>query len=213
MANYFPPEPKKDAFNCPYCGVYAHQTWHDYVVYGDGTYTNFYTAGTLKELSVSKCSHCGNIVIWDQKNMLKPAKMAVPDPSEDVPKDIKEIYIEAGKVLIYSARASGALMRLALELLLQQINKNDLKLNENVNKMKESNISGPLIKALTILRVNGNDIMHTGVINIFEKKEDITYLFDLFNMIVEELITRPKKLDESYSRIPESKRKQAENMK
>jgi hypothetical protein len=55
--------------------------------------------------------------------------------------------------------------------------------------------------------------MHTGVINIFEKKEDITYLFDLFNMIVEELITRPKKLDESYSRIPESKRKQAENMK
>ena len=43
-----------------------------------------------------------------------------------------------------------------------------------------------------------------------KKKDDVLYLFDLFNMIVEELITRPKKINESYSKIPESIRKQIE---
>lgn len=57
-----------------------------------------------------------------------------------------------------------------------------------------------LMKALTILRVNGNDIMHMGEINILETTEDVTYLFELFNMVVEELITRPKNLENSILR-------------
>ena len=48
---------------------------------------------------------------------------------------------------------------------------------------------------------------------IFETAEDVTYLFELFNMIVEELITRPKKLGELYTRIPESQRKRVEKQK
>ena len=101
-------------------------------------------------------------------------------------------------------------MRLALEQLLQNINNNKLKLYENVNNLIASNIPEPLIKALTILRVNGNDIMHTGEIKIFENNQDVLYLFHLFNMIVEELITRPKKVKELYDKIPESIRKQTE---
>lgn len=218
MADYFPPELNKDAFNCPLCGVYAHQTWYSDVAYGKGRtgalgqhvsdFDNYFEG-----LSVSICSHCKKEVLWYKENILLPRKMTVPAPSKDVPQRIRDIYIEAGKVHIDSPRASGALMRLALELLLQDYYKNDLKLNENVNKLKETKIPDELIKALTILRVNGNDIMHTGEIAIFENKEDALYLFYLFNMIVEELITRPKKLDESYNRIPESKRKQVENKK
>ena len=139
--------------------------------------------------------------------------MTVSPPSGDVPVDIKKIYNEAGLILNDSPRASGALRRLALELLLKVINKNDLVLNDNIGKLIESKAPEQLIKALTILRVNGNDIMHTGEIKIFEKTEDVTYLFELFNMVVEELITRPKKIGEFYTKIPESQRKQVEKQR
>ena len=131
-------------------------------------------------------------------------------PSDDVPVDIKKIYNEAGLILNDSPRASGALMRLALELLLKDVNKNKLGLNDNIDKLIESKVPEQLIKALTILRVNGNDIMHTGEIKILETAEDVTYLFELFNMVVEELITGPKKLGELYTRVPESQRKRVE---
>ena len=171
----------------------------------------FRSGGILGGLSLSICYHCKKKVLWYKENMILPRHMTVPEPSEDVPQKIKEIYIEAGKVLIDSPRASGALMRLALEQLLQEINKNDLKLNENVRKLIEFGVPHQLIKALTILRVNGNDIMHTGEIKILQKKEDVLYLFELFNMIVEELIIRPKRLNESYGKIPEIIRKQIED--
>lgn len=47
--------------------------------------------------------------------------MAVPPPSDDVPVNIKKIYNEAGPILNDSQRAYGALIRLALELLLKVI--------------------------------------------------------------------------------------------
>lgn len=218
MADYFPPDVKKEAFNCPHCGVYAHQEFNPIVAYGY-TSNNAYsgkhiiTRGYLENFVISKCTHCKQIIIWNQESMLFPRKMIVQDPSDNVPEKIKDIYIEAGKVLMDSPRASGALIRLALELLLQHVNKNNLGLNENVKELIKSNIPEDLIKAMTILRVNGNDIMHTGEIKILEKEEEVAYLFDLFNMIVEEMITRPKKLNESYKRIPESIRKEIENKK
>ena len=215
MADYFPPELYKDAFNCPLCGVYAHQTWHTDVAFGNfptGIYGDkpFNYHGTFLELSVSICSHCSEKVLWYKEKMLFPREMTVPDPPKDIPPKIKEIYNEAGKVLIDSPRASGALMRLALEQLLQNINKNELKLYDNVKILITSNIPEPLIKALSILRVTGNNIMHTGEIETSENNMDVLYLFDLFNMIVEGLITNPKKLNDSYNKIPESIRKQIE---
>ena len=218
MVDYIPPKFNEKAFNCPYCGVYAHQEWFSGVGYGNlarqymGDIVDVVgIKGKLDGMSVSVCSHCDNKVLWLNENILLPRNLPVPPPPEDTPLEVKRIYIEAGMVLNDSPRASGALIRLALELLLQNINKNKLSLNENINKLMESGITQQLIKAVSILRINGNDIMHTGVIKILENKDDVVYLFELFNMIVEELIEEPKKLNEIYNKIPESKRKQIEN--
>ena len=218
MVDYIPPKFNEKAFNCPYCGVYAHQEWFSGVGYGNlarqymGDIVDVVgIKGKLDGMSVSVCSHCDNKVLWLNENILLPRNLPVPPPPEDTPLEVKRIYIEAGMVLNDSPRASGALIRLALELLLQNINKNKLSLNENINKLMESGITQQLIKAVSILRINGNDIMHTGVIKILENKDDVVYLFELFNMIVEELIQEPNKLNEIYNKIPESKRKQIEN--
>lgn len=38
-------------------------------------------------------------------------------PNDDMPKCVKEVYMEAREVFVYSKRASAALLRLALQLL------------------------------------------------------------------------------------------------
>ena len=219
MSDYFYPALNKQDFNCPYCGVYAHQTWYPVVEYGrmEGSplsYNTFFKSyGGLVDLRISQCHHCKHLVIWQNEKMIIPRKNVVPPPDNSLPGNIKEIYIEAANVLNDSARASGALMRLALELLLQHINGNTLKLNDNINELIKKNVPGPIIKAASILRVNGNDILHTGEIKVFEKREEVVYLFELFNMIVEELILGPKKLNEFYERIPESVKEKIEKSK
>ena len=211
MVEYFSPELNKGAFNCPYCGVYAHQKWYIDIAYDKFEYDkNSHSYNKIIGLSVSICSYCSKIALWHYGKILLPQNLPVPNPPEDTPPEVKNIYIEAGNVLNDSPRASGALIRLALELLLQNINKNKLSLNENIKKLIERKIPEQLIKALSILRVNGNDIMHTGEIKITENKDDVVYLFEIFNMIVEELIEEPKKLNEFYKKIPESKRKEIE---
>ncbi len=219
MPNFYPPALNRSDFNCPHCGVYAHQTWYPEIEYGhlkgySSTHdTYFQSYGSLADLKISECYHCKQLVIWQNENMIIPRKMDVPHPADSLPMDIKDIYSEAGEVLNDSTRASGALMRLALELLLQHINGNTLKLNDNINELIKKNVPGPIIKAASILRVNGNDILHTGEIKVFEKREEVVYLFELFNMIVEELILGPKKLNEFYERIPESVKEKIEKSK
>ncbi len=141
MARYYQPRVNTYAFNCLHCGVYAKQDWYFTFVYGNADKDNpnqTYNRKKLEEMKVSKCTHCDDIVIWSRENMLIPRGMEVQEPPGDVPDKIKEIYIVAGKVFNDSPRASGALIRMALELLLQFINKNDLGLDKNITELIKS---------------------------------------------------------------------------
>ncbi|NVM29297.1 MAG: hypothetical protein HWN65_10700 [Candidatus Helarchaeota archaeon] len=59
-------------------------------------------------------------------------------------------------------------------------------------------------KALDLLRVIGNNAVHPGVIDIKDDKDTAISLFNWLNMLVENLITEPKKIDEFYDKLPNS---------
>lgn len=220
MDQHVPPKLNKDAFNCPYCGAYAHQSWYpigavgevirSWGLPGDGLYLDHPII--LHGISASSCFHCKKIAIWDGDGILIPKTINVPSPSDDLPVDVKKMYNEAGSVLNDSARASGALMRLALEALLKKVGNSDKGLYENIDEItSRSNLPAEIRDALHIIRVNGNNAVHVGQIGLSEKREDVLFLFDLFNMITEELVTRPKKIKDTYNKLPESIRKQIES--
>lgn len=224
MVKYYPPELNKSEFNCPYCGVYSHQSWYPAIIYGersddiyyylaDMVRTHYKSAGTLSDFSVSECSHCHQLAIWLNDKMLVPRTISVPPPSELLPEKIKELYNEAGTILNDSPRAAGALIRLALELLLKQVNNNDQKLYDNIDVLIKKGVPEEIIKAMTLLRHSGNEMLHAGEISIIESRDQVLFLFELFNMIAEDLIERPKRLNEAYNRIPESIRKDVERKK
>lgn len=203
------PDLHKDAFICPHCGAYAHQKWYEYVKFGhmmklsrNDTY-NFIIEDGFGDMRVSRCQRCFGSVLWSGQNIIFPGRMIVPQPSELLPPKIREVYTEAGQVLEYSVRASGALIRLSLELLLQHIKKNQERLNANIGLLMKEGIPKKIQKSLDFLRASGNSSVHPKKVNLVEKREDVLFLFGLFNMVCEELIVRPSEIDQAFESLPE----------
>ena len=72
-------------------------------------------------LSTSKCDHCGKYSVWVEEELIYPRTLWMPEPAEDMPDKVKQIYNEAREIEQASPRAAAALLRVALEELLNLI--------------------------------------------------------------------------------------------
>lgn len=60
-------------------------------------------------------------------------------------------------------------------------------------------------QGLDAIRVYGNEGIHAGEINLNDDQDTVMFLFGLINIMVEELISRKKKIKDFYSKLPVSK--------
>ena len=81
------------------------------------------------------------------------------------------------------------------------LNKN---INDDIGQLVSKGLSVQIQKALDSVRVIGNNAVHPGSIDLDEKSEVAKTLLSLLNIIVEQLITQPKKINEIYSNLPQS---------
>ena len=141
--------------------------------------------------------------------LLKDASTKLGLLRSEMPEKVLEIYREASSVFPKSPRASAALLRLALQILLETVLGDDAKkrIVDNIGILQDKkSCSVQLIKAMDIIRHEGNESVHPGEINLNDNEDEARYLFVLLNMICEEFFSAPKRLEESYSLIPEGKR-------
>jgi hypothetical protein len=196
---FIAPVLKKDAFHCPHCGVYARQYWYKGALESDRTYELL--AGN-KELSVSICERCRDYALWLNDAMIYPLSPNAPMPSEYMPNDVKDDYMEARNIVNLSPRAASALLRLSLQKLMVSLEEKGKDLNEDIGSLVKKGLPTKIQKALDCVRVIGNNAVHPGELDIKDDEKTATTLFDLVNMIVEDRITHPKAVDELYERIP-----------
>lgn len=106
---------KGSAYNCPFCGAYAHMTWEK--LFAQGNQTGFKTT----QLLISRCSHCTGSACWlgQEKNdqgsyisgrMIEPSVRSAPNPHKDMPPDVAQDYQEAADISQQSPRAAAALL-------------------------------------------------------------------------------------------------------
>ena len=62
-------------------------------------------------------------------------------------------------------------------------------------------------QSLDAVRVIGNEAVHPGTLDLKDDRDTATRLFDLVNIIAEQMISNPKHVKEIYEKIPEEKRK------
>lgn len=207
------PQFKGKKFSCPICKSLAKQDWITFISFTDVAYS-FEFRRTFENLDASICQGCDDYTLWKNEKIIYPDSLIAPDPNDDMPVEVKEIYEEARAIHTKSLRATAALLRLAVEQLCNALSEKKGSLNENIKDLVERGLSQDIQRALDTVRVIGNDSIHPlGQIDLSggDGGEIINALFYIVNFIVETMITEPRKRKEIFERLPEDKRQGIEN--
>lgn len=194
---YVAPTFQSDGFNCPHCGAFAAQIWHTVKKESESAVL------VVKELRISTCARCWTNALWLDKKMLYPFTSVAPLPSENMPEDVEEDFIEARNIVNLSPRAACALLRLAVQRLMIQLGEKGKNINEDIGNLVKKGLPERIQKALDSVRIIGNNAIHPGEINLKDDIKTAIALFDLINMIIDVMITQPKKVEEIFNKLPE----------
>ncbi|MHA6481073.1 DUF4145 domain-containing protein [Paenibacillus sp. strain BS8-2] len=197
MSSFYPPKFDILQFHCARCRVFASQEWFN-IFTNNGHHS-------VTDTKVSRCAHCKKFSIWVKGRLVHPYETSAPVAHEDLPSSIQEDYHEASVVLKHSPRASAALLRLALQKLMVELGEEGKDINKDIGSLVKKGLPEEVQQALDIVRVVGNESVHPGSFDIRDNQDTAIQLFDLINFIVEERITRKKKINALYTQLPPKK--------
>ncbi|MGO4699790.1 DUF4145 domain-containing protein [Dyella sp. 2RAB6] len=160
----------------------------------------------LHNVFVSRCHRCDQIAIWVYDKLIYPSKQAAVVPNADLDPEIQDDFNEARQIVHLSPRGAAALLRLALQKLCAQLGEPNKKIDTAIANLVARGLDPTLQKALDSVRVIGNEAVHPGELDLRDDKETALLLFDLLNLIAEQMLTRPKAVQGLYDRIPQAKR-------
>lgn len=201
---------ERPAFNCPICDAYAEMTWRHPI----------YPGGGLTCLHTATCGVCKSNSVWleqpelfgitgdpdDKRAMIWPSGWDGVPAADDMPEAVEGIYDEARAVVQASPRAAAALLRLALERLLNGLYPDASNLNDAIRLAAENGLPRRVVDSMDVLRFNGNAAIHELVRE--DTPETASSLFKVLNIVVRQLITEPREIDELHSALPDGVRDQ-----
>ena len=230
---YEKPEFNKEAFNCPFCGVYAkmdfanfsNEAWQintqiDKIISSIKSRSYHYITENeqfgIRQIQdginfygnivpiLSICHKCNKVAIWVDEKMIYPKPRLTPIPNEDLDDDLKADYEEASNIVQDSPRSACALLRLVLQKLLIDLGE-DKNINNAIrNLMDKEEIDEKLQKALDSVRVIGNSAVHPNELDLRDDVRTALALFGIINYIADKMISSKKKIDEIYNLLPEN---------
>lgn len=127
-----------------------------------------------------------------------------------MPDDIKQDYLEARAIATLSARGAAALLRLAIDKLTTQLGAKGARIDQRIQDLVDNGLDPLVQQMLDSVRVIGNDSVHPGQIDLRDDPQLLQSMFWLVNEIVDERISKPKRVDAIYATLPEDKRKRIE---
>lgn len=195
------PAHRRESFHCPHCGVYAKQMW-------GGAYFNpgrgFLQVDGL-DVAVCSVEECGGYSLWFDQQMIFPLDRQGEEPHADMPEDVRRIYNEAREVAPISRKSAAGLLRLALQMLVDELEPGREKIDQKIGALVRKGLDPQVQKAMDVLRVVGNESVHPGEIDLGADDEMLPALFNLINIIVEQIVARPKHIGGLFAKLPETK--------
>ena len=160
-----------------------------------------------ENLYLSWCFNCREFSVWIYDRLVFPPSRECPPPNIDLPDDVRLDYEEAGRILNLSPRGAAALLRLAIQKLCAALGEKGKKIDDDIKSLVNKGLKPLVRKALDAVRVIGNEAVHPGTLDLKDDRDTATKLFDLVNIIAEQMTSIPKHVEEVYAKIPEEKRK------
>lgn len=152
-------------------------------------------------ISTTICVVCQGICLYYNGQRVYPDRGTAPEPSPDMPLDVKADYEEAASIMTKSPRAAAALLRLALQKLCVNLGEKGKKIDDDIGSLVQKGLSPEIQKALDVVRVFGNNAIHPGEINA-DDPATVESLFNILNVIVERMISHPKQIQTLYGKLP-----------
>lgn len=164
----------------------------------------------VENLHVAKCFHCADVSVWVYEKMIYPNVVPGIHPNSDSPENVRQLFEEARGILNSSPKGAAALLRLCVQHLCIFLGKPGKNINDDIASLVSDGLNPTIQQALDVVRVVGNEAVHPGTINLDDNREIALQLFELVNIVTNQMITHPKQISELYNSLPESKRDQIE---
>ncbi|MEK4195998.1 DUF4145 domain-containing protein [Paenibacillus sp. FSL L8-0323] len=139
--------------------------------------------------------------------MILPVLTIAPLPHTDMPEAVSTDFNEARNIVNHSPRGAAALLRLVLQKLMIELGESGKDINKDIGSLVNKGLPEEIQQALDIVRVIGNESVHPGELDLRDDQETALQLFELINFIIEERISRKKRISSLFSRLPEGKLK------
>jgi len=204
---FISPDAGRGSFHCPHCGLVTAQQPHTLFTESQVTGGNFSLGD---DAMARQCQQCMGFSIWMDGRLIYPSVSPEPKPHDDMPADARKVYQEAREVAGTSPRSACALLRLALESLMPHLEAEGDTLHSQIGDLVEKGLDSGIQQALDSVRIVGNHAVHPGQISLADDADTASSLFEMINIVVEQMIARPKRLEEFYRDLPESKREGVE---
>lgn len=204
---YIKPSLFEENFTCPYCNTLTKQEKvNAYIVWGKEKLRKEFAvikrSNDDESLAITTCMACKKHHIWLNFKMIKPNDTGVPRAIKGMPNKVAMLYNEARDVVLISSKSACALLRLSLQYLFIELGLDGKNINNDIHKLVMEGLDERVKKALDVIRVTGNNAVHPGVMDFNDNEEVAITLFKLLNFIVDEMINKPKRVDEAFNKLP-----------
>lgn len=174
----------------------------------DGAYCYY----SLDNIHFSVCQECERASLWVYDKLIIPSNDVEYKPHEDMPDDIKAVFLEASEINNKSPRAASALLRLCCEMLCNHLKAKGKNFNEQIGDLVKNGLDPTIQQCLDFVRFIGNEAIHPKEIDMQDTTETSSTLFFIVNEIVQEMISKPKRIKDLYeNKLPEGVKKQIAN--
>lgn len=148
-----------------------------------------------------------SVVLDPSATMVFPYGLAGPAANADLPTDARADYEEARSIVGLSPRGAAALLRLVLQKVCIHLGEPGRNLNDDIAALvKKQGLRTETQRALDVLRVIGNNAVHPGELDLGDDTGTALALFEMVNIVVDQLISQPARIAELYSRLPQGAR-------
>ena len=162
----------------------------------------------LDNVWASQCFSCDEFSLWVGDELVYPEHDYEIEPNAEMPQNVKNDFLEAGRIVQLSPRGAAALLRLCIQKLVIFLGETGDNLNSDIAHLVETKkITTEIQQALDVVRVVGNHAVHPGTIDFDDNIATASQLFGLVNVIVEWTIAAPKHIAQIYEDVvPEQTR-------
>lgn len=126
-------------------------------------------------------------------------------PNEDMPPIVRELFDEAREIVENSPKGAAALLRLCIQHICKELGESGKNIDKDISSLVSKGLNPTVQQALDVVRVVGNESVHPGEIDLNDNKDTAVQLFNLVNLICDQMISHPNKVKKLYAGLPKNK--------